>query len=250
MKYMGSKSRIAKYIVPIIQKYIDDTNCRCYIEPFVGGANVIDKIRCDTKIGSDKNPYLISLLQRVRDGGTLYDEVNKDLYDRAREAYHSGDKNSFQDWELGNIGFLASYNGRWFDGGYAKPGYEKTSKGLHYRDYYREAMDNLLNQAGSLNGIQLYCRDYLFYNSQDLKDCVIYVDPPYCGQKKYANAAEFNYDEFWDTMRIWSKNNIVIVSELSAPADFECIWEHIVTRTIKAKQKSKDTEKLFKYIHL
>lgn len=29
------------------------------------------------------------------------------------------------DWELGNIGFLASYNGRFFDGGYAKPGWEK-----------------------------------------------------------------------------------------------------------------------------
>ena len=52
---MGSKSRIAKYIVPIIQKYIDDTNCKYYLEPFVGGANVIDKIKCDTKIGSDKN---------------------------------------------------------------------------------------------------------------------------------------------------------------------------------------------------
>ena len=37
MKYMGSKSRIAKDIVPIIQSYIDDNNCRLYIEPFVGG---------------------------------------------------------------------------------------------------------------------------------------------------------------------------------------------------------------------
>ena len=41
---MGSKSRIAKDIVPIIQKYIDDNRIISYIEPFVGGANVIDKI--------------------------------------------------------------------------------------------------------------------------------------------------------------------------------------------------------------
>ena len=59
MKYMGSKSRIAKDIVPIIQSYIDDNNCRLYIEPFVGGGNVIDKIRCEKKIGSDLNKYLI-----------------------------------------------------------------------------------------------------------------------------------------------------------------------------------------------
>ena len=44
MKYMGSKSRIAKYIVPIIQNYIDDYNIKTYVEPFCGGCNVIDKI--------------------------------------------------------------------------------------------------------------------------------------------------------------------------------------------------------------
>lgn len=52
---MGSKSRIAKYIVPIIQQCIDDNNIEYYIEPFVGGANVIDKIICKNKSGSDKN---------------------------------------------------------------------------------------------------------------------------------------------------------------------------------------------------
>ena len=46
MKYMGSKSRIAKDIVPIIQKCINDNNIDIYIEPFVGGANIIDKIKC------------------------------------------------------------------------------------------------------------------------------------------------------------------------------------------------------------
>lgn len=37
MKYLGSKSRIAKYIVPIIQKCIDENNITEYYEPFVGG---------------------------------------------------------------------------------------------------------------------------------------------------------------------------------------------------------------------
>lgn len=46
-------------------------------------------------------------------------------------------------------------------------------------------------------------------------------------------------------MRIWSKNNIVIISELNAPNDFECIWEKSVSRSIKSTDKSRDTEKLF-----
>lgn len=37
MKYLGSKSRIAKYIAPIIQKCIDENNITEYYEPFVGG---------------------------------------------------------------------------------------------------------------------------------------------------------------------------------------------------------------------
>ena len=37
MKFVGSKSRVAKYIVPIIQDYINKTNAKVYIEPFTGG---------------------------------------------------------------------------------------------------------------------------------------------------------------------------------------------------------------------
>lgn len=48
-------------------------------------------------------------------------------------------------------------------------------------------------------------------------------------------------------MRKWSKDNIVIISEQNAPEDFKCIWEKEVSRSIKATDKSKSTEKLFMY---
>lgn len=47
MKYIGSKAKIANDIVPIIQRYIDEHNIKQYIEPFVGGFNIIDKIKCE-----------------------------------------------------------------------------------------------------------------------------------------------------------------------------------------------------------
>ncbi len=37
MKYTGSKSRIAKEIVPIIQRCIDENKLEMYVEPFIGG---------------------------------------------------------------------------------------------------------------------------------------------------------------------------------------------------------------------
>lgn len=36
MKYVGSKNRLSKDLVPIIQKFIDDNNIKHYYEPFVG----------------------------------------------------------------------------------------------------------------------------------------------------------------------------------------------------------------------
>lgn len=240
MKYMGSKSRIAKDIVSIIQSYINNNDIDIYIEPFVGGANVIDKIKCNKKIGSDLNPYLIALLKRVQNSEPLYEEVPKELYDNVRTSYNNKD-NKYADWEYGNVGFLASYNGRFFDGGYAKSGYEKLKNGkIRYRDYYRESKDNILSQ--NLSNIEFNVMNYREYNPTN---ALIYCDPPYQNTKQFSNSVKFNFNEFWNIIRKWSKNNIVLVSELNAPDDFICIWEKPVSRSIKSKDKSVATEKLF-----
>lgn len=60
MQYVGSKNRLSKELAPIIQSYITDETV-AYIEPFVGGANMIDKIKHDNKIGSDLHKELIAL---------------------------------------------------------------------------------------------------------------------------------------------------------------------------------------------
>lgn len=65
MRYIGSKNRISKELVPVIQSYINE-NTSQYIEPFVGGANVIDKIQHSVKIGYDVNEYLIELLKKFQ----------------------------------------------------------------------------------------------------------------------------------------------------------------------------------------
>ena len=78
--YLGSKNRLTKHIAPIIQSYIDK-GCNGYLEPFVGGANMIDKIQCDNKIGSDVDRYVIATLQGLQNGLEPPREVSKELYD-------------------------------------------------------------------------------------------------------------------------------------------------------------------------
>lgn len=62
MKYMGSKARIAKHILPIILK--DRKEDQWYVEPFVGGANMIDKVD-GNRIGSDLNKPLVACLDAL-----------------------------------------------------------------------------------------------------------------------------------------------------------------------------------------
>lgn len=87
MKYMGSKSRIAKYIVPIIQKNVDESGYTTYIEPFCGGCNVIDSVRADNRLANDINPYLIALYDAIlyRDI-KLPSTITRDEYVSVRSA--------------------------------------------------------------------------------------------------------------------------------------------------------------------
>ena len=45
MKCTGSKEQIASELLPIIHGYIIMNNIDTYIEPFVGGCNIIDKVQ-------------------------------------------------------------------------------------------------------------------------------------------------------------------------------------------------------------
>lgn len=248
MNYQGSKQRICKYIVPIIQKVIDDNDIHYYLEPCVGGLNVIDKIKCDRKFAYDINKYLIYLYIHIKSGGKLPETVTKETYDRARTAwYNNNAKKEFEDWEIGCYGWLCSYNGRGYLGGWSYEGDEHRKDGtVVHRNYYQERKNNLLKQFE-----QPLCQDIMFGISdykdlQGMSNYVIYVDPVYQNAKKM-DYSKINYTEFWNKMREWSKDNIVFISELEAPDDFKCIWQQEVSRSIKANDKSRAVEKLFIY---
>ena len=129
-----------------------------------------------------------------------------------------------------------------FDGGYAKTLITKTGV---TRNYYLEAKNNLLAQKSFLNNIHFSCGDFEIIGN--ISNALIYCDIPYKGVKQYTTSKNFNYDRFWNWARKMSENNIVLVSELNAPSDFECIWEQDLLRTIDNAKRVTSTEKLFTY---
>lgn len=240
MKYVGSKSKIAKYIVPIIQKYIDENNIERYIEPFVGGANIIDKINCKWRYGFDIDDIVIDLYEATADCPQILNQlpknVSKELFYDVRDK-----KVVCPNWVRSAILLFASYNARVYGGCYGAVAKTKDGK---IRNYYQEAINNYKKQLPNLKDIRFIKNDYRDLN---MENCVVYCDPPYAEGIGYKN--EFNHEEFWNWCREKSKNNIVLISEYQAPKDFECIWQQEITTHMNNRGKHKKVEKLFMYKH-
>ena len=246
MVYQGSKNRISKFLVPIIQKYIDDNNIKNYIEPMCGSCSIIEKIKCENKIAADVNDELIALLRYVKSDPFLSiapHDCNFEHYSEVRENRKQNTEKYSKEYTA-LIGYCASYGGRYFDGGFARN--SRTADRNSSTIKYRNNLKNLKSQALHLKDITFMCCDYKKF--ADYKDCLFYFDPPYKGTKQYS-IQNINYDEFYDFLRQLSQNNIVLVSEYNMPNDFKCIWQ----RERNVQQKSdrvaaeKATEKLFIY---
>lgn len=242
MKYMGGKTKIAEPIVKIIQETLTYYSLSHYLEPFVGGANVIDKVQCEHRYASDKQKYLIALFNNVDRLSELPEMVSKEHYSAVREDYKTN-AGKYEDWYIGAVGFLASYNGRFFDGGYSGT---VTTRNGKVRNYYVEAKNNLSRQADSLKGIIFCNKDYEKVRD-DISGYIIYCDPPYKGTKQYGCSRNFDSDGFFEWCRKMSLHNIVLISEEHAPDDFKCVWEKEQKRTINNAGTKKSTEKLFEY---
>jgi DNA adenine methylase len=232
MKYMGSKERIAKHILPIILKGRKEG--QWYVEPFVGGANMIDKVE-GNRIGADLNGYLISLLTHCSNG------LSEDLPDKITEEEYINIKNNKEDYDdflVAHCGFNATFGAKWF-GGYARPrkltGYDRDvicGKNL------------LVKQMSMLSGVKFECKSYLDLDIPP--NSIIYCDPPYAGTTKYKD--DFNRDKFWKWCRDKAKEgHQVFISEYNAPDDFECIWSKEIQSGLNTNSTKKGVEKLFIY---
>jgi len=231
MKYMGSKARIAKYILPIMLK--DRKEGQWWVEPFVGGANIIDKVD-GNRIGADSNDYLISFLKSLQDGWQAPKNVNKEMYDDINK-----NKDNHPAELVGCVGFCFTYSAKWF-GGFIGNTKDVVCK---ERDRIGESYRSIERAREQVCGIDLRSSCYLDLNIPP--QSIIYCDPPYAGTTKYKD--DFNHAEFWQWCRVKVKEgHTVFVSEYNAPDDFECIWEKEIQSGLNVNSTKKGIERLFR----
>lgn len=220
-----------------MQKCIDENSINIYYEPFVGGANMIDKINCSKRIGNDIHPQLIALFQKLQEGWTPPMHISEEEYNKVR-----ANKELYPDYYIGLVGFNATFGSKYF-GGYAR-GF-KADK-VTPRDIPNEAIRNLKSQIPKIRDVEFICGNYLDNLYSEIKNAVIYCDPPYQGTTKYATDT-FDYESFWNWCREISKYNYIFVSEYNAPKDFKSIWQKEVTTSLKVHEHEDRVEKLFTY---
>ena len=224
---MGSKNRIADKILPII--LADRTSDQWYVEPFVGGANMIDKVQ-GLRLGADIHAPLISAIRMIRDCPEGLPRNNTQF---TENHYQQIKKNP--DAQLyGYVGFTITFGAKWWGG---------RRRDKEGRDYVKEAYRNAVKQSPRLQGIVLQVTSY-----DELKippNSIIYCDPPYQGTTKYKHVFDSEKLFNW-CLEQASQGHTVFVSEYNAPEAFECIWQAEIQASLTVTGSKKATEKLFK----
>lgn len=237
MIYMGSKARIAKDILKVMQSDINKADC--FVDMFCGGGNLLQYVNAKYIIANDISPYVIAFLKRIQREGCDWLPKNNKEFTKEDYKYVKNNKEMYDKSMLGHIGHNLSFGGKWFGG------WCSNSEG---KDYVWGGYKNAIKQYNNLKD-----KNILFYSlNYDevplLNNCVIYCDIPYKNTTRYKT--DFNYDKFYEWCRKLKKenNNITIyVSEYDMPDDFECVWQKEIKMTMDKKDNSRTAvEKLFK----
>ncbi len=264
MQYRGSKARIRKYILPII---LEEIKGRSYVEPFVGGAHMVQGVPHNiNRVVNDNNYYLIEMLKAIQSGWVPPTELGREEYYTIRAFQHRYDP-----WLVGFAGLGCSFGGTYFSG------YSKGKNGSGVADIAHRA---LMKQKPLLEGVTFFSGTYK--KTPIPLRSVIYCDPPYrntvhhgyittssCnksftgwngGRNNNPNSdKQFNYEELW----IWCltlalQGHIVFVSELGGPTNpslekfFEVVLEIKMNSNSSPKNGGREmskrtkTEKLFR----
>jgi DNA adenine methylase len=237
--YHGGKSRIGKRIggaIYDVTKQEINFNVLGYCEPFCGMLGVYRHIK--DLLGSDiqykagdSNGSVIEMWKAVELGWLPADKMFS-------EAEFNWLKKSEKSSALkGYVGHQFSFGGQFFKG-YA-PKYGRSLKS------YSRVIKRIKDISDETGDVDFSAGHYSQFSN--LKNFIIYCDPPYEGTEQYYKSKltknkRFDSAEFYTWCRKMAEDNIVLVSGYKMPKDFKKILS--IGSTVAGTNK-KRTENLF-----
>ena len=264
MQYFGGKHFTRKKTTDLLKMMM--TKNQRYLEPFVGAGWIVSSMKAKRRYASDTNPYLIAMYKALQDGWLPPTKISEELYVKLRKCTGKQKQDGpqipldetpdfledgYQNALIGFAGCACSFAGIWF-GSYARnPKAKKSEKetdGFSFAEKGRNSLERMVPLIRDMNTgkptVKFKCCSYDEWNP---KNALVYCDPPYAATNQPYFSKVFDSDKFWETMRKWSENNTVVISEYSAPDDFPVIAS-IPTKTrvdCKTAADANRAEKIF-----
>lgn len=237
MKYLGGKHGIGKLIANFISMRCPPNEVNGYLEPFCGSLgvfkNMTDK-EYKKYIASDKQEDLILLWKKLQENKLkLPDNISEEEYNRLKTAKSPNALKAV-------AGFGLSFGGKYF-AGYSQKWAGKS--GRNFLNEFKNSIEKIKPHIQQKN-VVFYNKSYDDFHP---KNMLVYCDPPYKSTQGYSATGEFNSELFWETMRKWSKDNCVFISEESAPSDFKVVWRRKKRRTLDSTSRFYKEEKIYMY---
>lgn len=231
MAYLGGKATGSQHILKVLNHPV--FNDMPYIEPFCGYCHVLRRvINKSSYTASDSNELLITLLQHVQES-TEHPSISAQEYKRLAT------NPSADPLRAAYAAFTYSYNGKFF-AGYV--GDKTRNYPAERKRYYNRLHDNPVFAVTDIK-----VGPYSMYNPSEVRESVIYCDPPYADTEGYRNA--FNSSEFWNWARRATKaGNYVFISEYKAPEDFACIVQKTKRQSVGGKGATRKREEVL-FVH-
>lgn len=238
MHYLGSKARHAAEIIAITTA--NRRPYQVYVEPFVGGGNVINKVQQGGgRIANDKNSGMVALLDSLGNHGWVPPEkMTKSEWQKIMklkmEKLDREGKALFAFAATGPT-FGSMWCGQW----------AKDYEGME-GTRYRQARDAALKDAPGLTGIKFFSGSYDALEFPE--GSLVYCDPPYVGTTDYSGSkVTIKVDEdpgtnMWKAYKFWrwadrmidERGCTVFVSEYKGPSPGE-VYGKVWTPELKAE---------------
>ena len=222
--YHGGKQRIGKKIGNLIIDISEEIEgeegfiIKGYCEPFCGRLGVYQHIpelfkdhkpKLKYKAG-DINKSVIKMWKAAQKGWKPSIELitKKEFMEMKYNGKSSAEK--------GFVGHFYGYMGKYF----------QPFDNRHSLSSRKIASDKISLIAHKLKNVSFSYGKYTRYSN--LKNYIIYCDPPYQKQAHYYTESgehikPFNHLKFWKWCRKMSRNNIIFISEYNAPKDFSLV---------------------------
>ena len=270
LPYIGSKKKISKKLIEIIKQNFG-TDKTVY-DLFGGGGAVtlecklqgLDVVYNDVdpipglmiqKIVSEDREYLKTLICSREEFFQIRDKEDKTIDDHLKLSINSFGNN--------NKDYLYSKKDSEFKYKLARTiiekhdcfeGYKqtKTFKKVLYETKKITQLKRVqqlgrvaqLENMKVIPSLEIHNKDYKEFS--EIKNSIIYLDPPYKDTTKVYKHNNLNYEEFYSRCESMSKDNIVLISGYHMPDDFEVVYEFKKARsTMQSGHHESKYEKLY-----